>query len=183
MTILIFCRTFSFLSHQLEQNSVSHLISVDTAVVISGVSKRTVWRWLGNGDIEHRGMNECGKTMLAYANIKPKLCITFEDEDVELLIEADQGCRNAQNDLGILCLEQQRADIALHWFNLAAEQGHPDAMHFLSKLYQSGDGVKRSESTALFWRIKAAEAGHAIAKAQVNTELSKAQLSTYLGNV
>lgn len=147
---------------------MSHLISVDTAAVVAGVTKRTVWRWLGSGAIGHRGMDERGKTMLAYADIKPRLCISFEeDEDIELLVEADQGCRDAQNDLGILFLEQERADIALHWFNLAADQGHADAMHFLSKMYQSGDGVEYSETTALLWRVKAAEAGHAIAKAQM----------------
>ena len=147
---------------------MSHLISVDTAVVVTGVTKRTLWRWLGSGAIEHRGMDQRGRTMLAYADIKPKLRISFaDDEDIELLVEADQGCRDAQNDLGILCLEQERADIALHWFNLAAEQGHADAMHFLSKMYQSGNGVERSDTTALLWRVKAAEAGHAIAKAQM----------------
>ena len=147
---------------------MSHLISVDTAVVVTGVTKRTLWRWLGSGVIEHRGMDQRGRTMLAYADIKPKLCLSFaEDEDIELLVEADQGCRDAQNDLGILCLEQERADIALHWLNLAAEQGHADAMHFLSKMYQSGDGVERSDATALLWRVKAAEAGHAIAIAQM----------------
>lgn len=147
---------------------MSHLISVDTAVVVTGVTKRTLWRWLGSGAIEHRGMDQRGRTMLAYADIKPKLCMSFADgEDIELLVEADQGCRDAQNDLGILCLEQERADIALHWFNLAADQGHADAMHFLSTMYQSGNGVERSDTTALLWRVKAAEAGHAIAKAQM----------------
>ena len=146
---------------------MSHLISVDTAAVVAGVSKRTVWRWLGSGDIEHRGLDVRGRAMLAYADIKPKLCITFQDEDIDLLVEADQGGRDAQNDLGILCLEQERADIALYWFNLAADQGHADAMHFLSEMYQQGTGVERSETTALLWRVKAAEAGHAIAKAQM----------------
>lgn len=146
---------------------MSHLISVDTAVVVAGVSKRTLWRWLGSGVIEHRGMDERGRAMLAYADIKPKLCVTFEDEDIDLLVQADQGCSDAQNELGILCLEQDRADLALYWFNLAADQGHADAMHFLSKMYQSGDGVERSETTALLWRVKAAEAGHAIATAQM----------------
>ncbi len=146
---------------------MTHLISLDTAAVVAGVTKRTLWRWLGSGVIEHRGLDERGRARLAYADIKPKLCITFEDADIDLLVEADQGCSDAQNDLGILCLEQERADTALYWFNLAADQGHADAMHFLSKMYQSGDGVERSETTTLLWRVKAAEAGHVIAKAQM----------------
>lgn len=146
---------------------MSYLISVDTAVVVAGVSKRTLWRWLGSGVIEHRGMDERGRAMLAYADIKPKLCIAFADEDISLLVAADQGGSDAQHDLGILCLEQDRADMALYWFNLAADQGHADAMHFLSEMYQLGNGVERSETTALLWRVKAAEAGHAIATAQM----------------
>ena len=105
--------------------------------------------------------------MLAYADIKPKVCIAFADEDIGLLVAAAQGGSDAQHDLGILCLEQDRADMALYWFNLAADQGHADAMHFLREMYQLGNGVVRSETTALLWRVKAAEAGHAIATAQM----------------
>lgn len=105
--------------------------------------------------------------MLTYADIKPKLCITFEEKDINLLVEADQGFSDAQSDLGILYLEHDRADIALYWFNLAADQGHSDAMHFLSEMYLQGNRVVRSETTALLWRVKAAEAGHEIAKAQM----------------
>ncbi len=160
---------------------MSHLISVDTAAVVTGVTKRTIWRWLGSGAIEHRGMDERGRAMLSYADIKPKLCIIFEDEDIDLLVEADQGFSDAQNDLGILCLKQDRADIALYWFNLAAEQGHADAMHFLSQMYQQGNGVAQSETTALLWRVKAAEAGHAIATAQMyGVKSFLAWLSSYI---
>ena len=84
-----------------------------------------------------------------------------------LLVAADRGNSEAQNDLALLCLEQQRPDIALYWFKLAAHQGYADAMHYLSELYQRGEGVERCESTAMLWRAKAVEAGHAIARAQM----------------
>ena len=75
---------------------MSHLISLDTAVVVTGVTKRTLWRWLGSGAIEHRGMDERGRAMLAYADIKPKLCISFADaEDIELLVEAAPLCQDS----------------------------------------------------------------------------------------
>lgn len=84
-----------------------------------------------SGAIQHKGMDERG------------------DEDLDLLVDADQGYSESQNDLGILCLEQERADIALYWFSLAVDQGHADVMHFLSEMYQQGNGVVRSETTAL----------------------------------
>lgn len=69
--------------------------------------------------------------------------------------------------MALVFLEQDRADIALCWFKLAAQQGHVDAMHYLSELYQQGNGVERCESTAMLWRAKAAGQGHVIARAQM----------------
>ena len=80
---------------------------------------------------------------------------------------ADRGGCEAQNDLALLCLEHQRTDIARYWFQLAADQGDADAMHYLSELYQQGRGVEQCESTAMLWRAKAAAAGHLIAQAQM----------------
>lgn len=89
-------------------------------------------------------------------------------EGFALLVAADRGDSEAQTDLALLCLEQDRPDIALYWFQLAAQQGDADAMHHLSGLYQQGLGVERCESTAMLWRVKAAGAGHAIARAQMS---------------
>lgn len=88
-------------------------------------------------------------------------------DELALLLEADRGDSEAQSDVALLCLQQGRADIAFYWFNLAAQQGHADAMHYLSELYQKGYGVEQCESTAMLWRAKAAGAGHVIARAQM----------------
>lgn len=84
-----------------------------------------------------------------------------------MLIEADKGDSAAQNDVALLLLEQNRPDIALQWFLLAAQQQHADAMHYLSELYQQGLGVERCENTAMLWRAKAASQKHLIADAQM----------------
>ena len=83
------------------------------------------------------------------------------------MVEADRGDSTAQNDLALLFLEQERPDIAVQWFLLAAQQQHADAMHYLSELYQQGLGVEKCESTAMLWRAKAANQGHVIARAQM----------------
>lgn len=82
-------------------------------------------------------------------------------------MEADRGDSGAQNDLALLFLEQERPDIALQWFLLAAQQQHTDAMHYLSELYQHGKGVGKCESTAMLWRAQAAAQGHVIARVQM----------------
>lgn len=148
----------------------NNVVSVDAAAAVMGVSKRTLWRWLSNGSLQRQGVDERGRIMLAFADVAPKLCVTFaggSGDDLALLVAADRGDGEAQNELALLCLEQQRPDIALYWFQLAADQGHADAMYYMSKLYQQGQGVERCERTAMLWRVKAADAGHVIAQAQM----------------
>ena len=114
-------------------------ISLDSVVELASISRRTVWRRLNEGVIARCGADERGRALLALADVLPFLRIQLlEAGDAELLMAADRGDREAQNDLGILCLEQQQMDIALYWFKLAAEQEHADAMHWLSKLYLGG---------------------------------------------
>ena len=86
-----------------------------------------------------------------------------------MLLEADKGVCEAQNDLALLFLEQERPDIAFHWFMLAAQQQHPDAMQWLSYLYSRGLGIEPNETEAVLWLAKAAKAGHLIARAQMAT--------------
>jgi len=53
---------------------------------------------------------------------------------------------------------------AAHWFCKAAEKGHADAQWHLGMLYEYGNGVEKSLSTATTWYRKAAEKGHADAQ-------------------
>ena len=53
---------------------------------------------------------------------------------------------------------------ALHYLQLAAEGGHPDAMFDLGMRYEKGHGVTLNIQTALRWINKAADAGHEKAK-------------------
>ena len=84
-----------------------------------------------------------------------------------MLALADRGDSDAQNDFALLCLEQEQYKFALHYFHLAADQNHADAMHYLSTLYAKGLGVERCADTALVWLTKAASQGHMIARAQL----------------
>ncbi|TDQ39002.1 tetratricopeptide repeat protein [Thiopseudomonas denitrificans] len=152
-------------------------ISLDSAVLLATVSRRTLWRRVQDGQIGRSGTDERGRALLALADLGPLLCIRLDDEgDASLLVEADRGSAVAQNELGILCLEQAQGPVALHWFKLAAEQGHSDAMHHLSRLYLHGIehsggggccGLAQDRSQAFLWLSKAAVHGHAIAREQL----------------
>ena len=155
------------------ESIVNDVVSIDTAALMMDLSKRTLWRRLSAGTLQRHSMDERGRVMLALADIAELFCVQLSDEpagggnDRALLIEADKGDSAAQNDVALLLLEQNRPDIALQWFLLAAQQQHADAMHYLSELYQQGLGVERCENTAMLWRAKAASQKHLIADAQM----------------
>ncbi|MCL1888053.1 MAG: sel1 repeat family protein [Kiritimatiellaeota bacterium] len=50
---------------------------------------------------------------------------------------------------------------AAKWFRKAAEQGHPNAQHFLGQSYLYGHGVERDNAEAVRWYREAAEQGDA----------------------
>lgn len=156
------------------ESIVNDVVSLDTAALVTGTSKRTLWRRLSAGKLQRHSMDERGRVMLALADIAEHICLPFSADPARggvatsaLLVEADRGDSTAQNDLALLFLEHNHPDIALQWFLLAAHQQHADAMHYLSELYQHGLGVDKCESTAMLWRAKAAKLGHPIAHAQM----------------
>lgn len=53
------------------------LVSVDTAAAVTGVSKRTLWRWLSTGALQRQGMDERGRVMISFAEIAPRLCVAL----------------------------------------------------------------------------------------------------------
>jgi TPR repeat protein len=105
--------------------------------------------------------------MLTFEDLVPMLCIPMAPEEQSLVVEAAAGETDAQNDLALLFLNAGKPDLGLLWLTLAADQGHPDAMHNLSKLYIQGSGVPKNDSLGLMWLAKAAALGHLIASEQV----------------
>ncbi len=152
----------------------SPVISVDTAALLMEISKRTLWRHLADGRYRQLPRDAQGRSTLLLSEAAPKFTVTLSGEsgypganDYVLLAHAEQGDPDCQADFAILLLEQDKPHLAVHWFVLAAEQNHADAMYYLSTLYQQGQGVSQCDETALVWRSKAAAAGHAIARAQL----------------
>lgn len=56
---------------------MNELVSLDTAAAVMGVSKRTLWRWLGSGALQRQGMDERGRVMIAFSDIAPRLCVAL----------------------------------------------------------------------------------------------------------
>jgi len=146
---------------------VFRAISLDTAIIVTDSSKRTLWRRLSEGKIARQENDGRSRAMLVFKDLLPMLCISIAPEDHELFINADAGDAEAQNDLALLFLDSDRPDIALHWLQLAVIQEHADAMHNLGNLYVKGIGVPKQENLALMWLAKAASFGHVIAEQQM----------------
>ena len=62
--------------------------------------------------------------------------------------------------LGIL----QCTELAVHYYELAANQGNVNAQVKMANRYAKGAGVPQSTKNAVFWWLKAAQAGHAEAQ-------------------
>jgi TPR repeat protein len=48
-------------------------------------------------------------------------------------------------------------NLALHWYRLAAERGHPGGQYNLARMYEHGLGVRRDDAEAARWYLRAAE--------------------------
>ena len=155
---------------------MSRAINVEAASSVTQLSKRTLWRRLAEGQITRQENDGEGRTMLTFDDLVPMLCIPVAQQDHDLIIEAAAGDAEAQTDLALLFLEADKPDLGLSWLTLAADQGHSDAMHHLSKLYIQGSGIQKNDSLGLMWLAKAASLGHMIAGEQITalTRLGKA---------
>ena len=70
-----------------------------------------------------------------------------------------------QNGQGVI----QNYKIAVKWYKLSAEQGHPDAQSNLGNMYTKGDGVIQNYKTAVKWYRLSAEQGNADAQFHLGT--------------
>ena len=76
---------------------------------------------------------------------------------------AEQGLPKAQKSLGLLCLEDDKAE-AVKWFRKAAQQGDAGAELYLGASYYKGCGVIEDKVEAVRWIRKSAEQGYAEAQ-------------------
>ena len=54
---------------------------------------------------------------------------------------------------------QDRAE-ALRWHQLAAAQGHPEALFNVADCHEKGQGVRKNKAEAIRWYRRAQAAGH-----------------------
>ena len=128
-------------------------ISVTTAAALAGVDRRTVRRWLGDGDI-------------SLADVLRHAGLELDSTDTEAVLLADAGDADGCADLALILSMQGLHSRAIEWIQRAADKGHADAMHWLARAYLDGRGVDRDVNLGLMWLAKSASLGHPISQAQ-----------------
>ena len=142
-------------------------ISLDTAVIVTRWSRSTWFRRIAAGEVTRLSDDSRRRTMLALADVIPKIPTTLGEQDQALLVQADGGDAAAQNDMGMFFAAAGMHDVAAHWLALAANNEYPDAMQLLGCCYLRGEGVAKDENLGIMWIAKAAALGHVIARAQI----------------
>lgn len=151
------------------------LISLNTAALLSGVSKRTLWRRIAAGDLSTtRTGDPPGRTLISLDDIGKYIGLPFSDEIFSAIHRADAGLATNQLELALIFLEAGLMEKALPWLELAANQGDTDAMLTLGETQL--EYPEANHKTGLNWIRRAAIAGHPLALAVM--EALSAQLNT-----
>jgi TPR repeat protein len=128
------------------------MVRVTTAAALVGVDRRTVRRWLDDFRVD---------------NVLSRAGLRLSPDDVEVVLRADHGDRDACAELALILQERDLHDRAAEWNLRAAERGHTDAMHWLARAYIDGEGVEQDVNVGVMWLARAASLGHAISAAQI----------------
>ena len=81
---------------------------------------------------------------------------------------SSEDCIEAQNELALFFLANDKPEGAIYWLELAAKQGHADAMHWLGRCYIEGKGLAQNVDMGIMWLSKAAASGHIISRHQID---------------
>lgn len=147
--------------------STSPTLSLTTAAAITDLSERTWWRRIEQGAVQRGGTGPGKQMRLLLSVVLQEVSVPLAADEVALVVQADAGDAQAQNNLGQLFLLADKPKAAVYWLQLAAQQGCPDAMQCLGRCYAGGEGVPMDEHLSLMWLAKAASLGHVIAQAQM----------------
>ena len=152
---------------------MSQYLSVKTYTNLTGLSERTIRRYISMSTIDFISDSTKHKTLIALSEVKKNSPIPLTNEDITLITQADEGDACAQNDLALLFLEHSKSSIAIYWLSLSAKQDFSDAMQLLGQCYATGNGVTKDSNQAIMWISKAAALGHILASKQMEAILPR----------
>ena len=147
-----------------------HWISIDTAMQVTGLAQRSIWRRVEKAPEWKRNRGGALKRaqVAAEAMIDDLLFPQpVTRDDLQVLMAADPGNPEAMNDIALLLMEMEQFDLAVKWLERAANAGHADAMHWMGRCLVAGHGVDIDTEQGLEWIRRSATAGHVISRAMI----------------
>ncbi|EIC23221.1 tetratricopeptide repeat protein [Thiorhodovibrio frisius] len=142
-------------------------ICLKTAAAVTGLTKRTLWRYIENGKLNTEKRESEVKTLVDFDSVLRIAELEFPTDNYAMILDADAGTPAAECEFGLWLLENRRETLAVEWLQRAAHGGVADAMQWLSQLYARGQGVEQDEAQAVAWLKQAAAHGHLIAQGQM----------------
>lgn len=144
-------------------------ITLTTATSLTGLSKRTLWRRIAEGLLHTQGGADQGEsTRIPLDEVIALSPLQLEADDTALILDADAGQAEAQCDLALLFLMENKPAEAVGWLTLAAQKNYPEAMHQLGRCHIAGNGVAPNEQIGIQWISAAAALGHSTAKHMIH---------------
>lgn len=150
-----------------------HLISTQTAALLTGKAMRTVQHWVADGGVENVAVErrrpgiERDRSLVSLEDLSTRIPIALTPERIEAIMLANAGELDAMLQVGLEFFAGQEHKIAAEWFHIAAKKGQVDAMEWLSVCYLNGQGVAEDPAEGLQWLSKAASLGHPVAKVKL----------------
>lgn len=90
--------------------------------------------------------------------------VALETEMARRIYARDKAILDPEVAAAAEAFKARQFDVAYKKALAAAEGGHPEAMHMLGRMFDSGKGVDRNLQRAVYWYRRAAELGHAAAQ-------------------
>lgn len=148
-------------------------INLNTAISLTGLSRRTLWRRIADGALRTREFSATpphannAPTQVLLDDVLALSRLRLEPDERALILAADQGDAAAQGELGLLLLAQGMAEGAVEWLERAALLGDLEGMHWLGRCLIAGTGVAADERRGMDWISRAANHGHVTARRMV----------------
>lgn len=139
-------------------------VTLSSAILITGLSKRTLWRRISDGSLRASGGEPGERTRVDLDDVLALSSLQLNDDERALIVAADAGKAEAECDLGLLLLVGGgRSSNGVAWLDKAARQFYPEAMYWLGRCLIAGRGVEEDVAAGVGWIEKAADHGHVIA--------------------
>jgi uncharacterized protein len=100
-------------------------LTLNAAITLTAMRRRTLWRRVTHGSIamiDHPPVSSKGRTMLALCDVVSAAALELDEEEIALVIRADEGDAQAQADAGAMFFNKAQYESALFWLEKAVVQ-------------------------------------------------------------